>query len=127
MRPHTFAKKTKLQLCSFYDHYHASNIQRSYVNSILSANRLALQQQQQRTMMMASQKDSVPEEQLAMIPTPRNLMADNTPLSAEARAKEQAQANAIQYAAACVANDRTPISLVMRQTEALSTTLDLNK
>ncbi len=78
--------------------------------------------------MLDSQKDSIPDEQLAMIPTPRpSSITDSVPLPDEARAKEQALADANEYAAACMANDRTPISSVMRQTAALSTTLDLNK
>jgi hypothetical protein len=97
------------------------------VNSILTANQLALQQQQQQQSMLDSQKDSIPVEQLAMIPTPRPSIADSVPLPDEARAKEQALADANEYAAACMANDRTPISSVMRQTASLSTTLDLNK
>jgi hypothetical protein len=97
------------------------------VNSILSANQLALQQQQQQQSMMTSQKDSIPDEQLAMMPTPRPSVADTVPLPAEALAKQQALADANAYAAACMANDRTPISSVMRQTAALSTILDLNK
>ena len=97
------------------------------MNSILSANQLALQQQQQQQTMLDSQKHSIPEEQLAMIPTPRPSVADTVPLPAEARAKEQALADASEYAAACMANDRTPISALMRQTAALSTTLDLSK
>ena len=99
--------------------------------------------------MLASQKATIPEEKLAMIPTPR-AQQELPPLPLEVAAKKQAEADAREcvfifhlflnlfmhfifhfiarrYTVACMSNDRTPISIVVKQTRALSSTLDLTK
>ena len=101
------------------------NIQRRYVNSVLTGNHLALQQQQQQQ--LASKKDSIPEERLAMIPTPRAASKGAEQLPPEQEAREQAARHASDYSDTCMANDHAPIGLVVKQTLAQSNTLDLTK
>ncbi len=96
----------------------------SYVNSVLTGRRMALQQQQH---LLSSQKDVVPEERLAMMPTPRVKSDGAASVPPEMQVMKQAEERASEYSATCVANDRAPIGLVVKQTLARASTLDLTK
>jgi hypothetical protein len=84
---------------------------------------MALQQQH----LLSSQKDVVPEEQLAMQRTPRVKSDGDAPVPPELQAMKRAEERAREYSVACVANDRAPIGLVVKQTLARASTLDLTK
>ena len=116
----TSCKPQHYRVISLFD------IWRSYVNSILTSNHIALQQQQQQQH-LASQKDSIPDEQLAMIPTPRAASVGNEQQPPELEAERRAALHANEYSVACMANDHAPIGQVVKQTLAQSSTLDLTK
>ncbi len=96
------------------------------MNSVLTGNHLALQQQQQQQQ-LASRKDSIPDEQLAMLPTPRAAQGEAEHLAPEQEAQMRAAIHANEYSSTCMASDHAPIGLVVKQTLAQSSTLDLTK